>query len=287
MLEHSTQRNDTVNALAALLDDFLLHNKVDVPVLPAVASKVMTMSQSSDTDAKKLAQLIQGDQAMAAHVMKVANSPVYSSGGSLVSLQQAIARLGFAMISDIAVSVSVGAKLFDVPDFKTEIASMWQHALATALWSKEIARVCRNNVEAVFLCGLLHSIGHPSSLQKIIELKESSEQKVSRDQCMDLVQNYQQEFGLQIVEEWKMPTLVCDVLKYFYDFKNSGDAIETTATVVTGSYFARFMLWPGQVSEDDLRELETLEAINLYPDQIDELIEKYDSVQMSMETMSV
>ncbi len=286
MFDQAIELNEKTKAIAALIDDFLVHSNVDVPVLPTVVSKVITASKNPATDARRLAALLQSDQAVAAHIMKIANSPFYSYGGPLVSLQQAIARLGLTMISGVAVSFSFNAKMFEAPGYETEITEMWQHALATALWSKEIARACRKNVEAVFLCGLLHSIGRPSSLEKVVQVTGDSDNDFSREECLGLVEKYQQKFGMQIVDEWKMPTLVCDVVKHFYDFENAGDAMDATAIVFTASKFATFMLAPDLVSEDDLRDLETLEAINLYPDQIESLIEKFEDIKISMEMMS-
>lgn len=285
MFDQAIELNEKTKAIGALIEDFLLHSKVDVPVLPEVASRVMTASKDPETDARKLAAMLQADQSMAAHIMKIANSPAYSSSGNLVSLQQAIARLGMSMISEIAVSISINAKMFEAPGFEKEIAKMWQHSLATALWSKEIARTCRKNVEAVFLCGLLHSIGRPSSLEKIVKVTGESENEFSREECVGLAEKYQQAFGQQIVEEWKMPTLVCDTVKYFYEFAKAGDSAELTAIVVTGSKFATYMLSPDLVSEEDLMDLETLEAINLYPDQVESLLEKFEDIKTSMETM--
>lgn len=283
MFDAAIELNEKTKAIAALIDDFLLHGHVEVPVLPTVVSKIITASKDSATDARRLAAVLQSDQAVAAHIMKIANSPFYSYGGALVSLQQAIARLGLTMISGAAVSFSANAKMFEAPGYEADIAEIGQHSLATALWSKEIARVCRKNVEAIFLCGLLHSIGRPSSLEKIVQVSGESGNGISREECLGLVEQFQQKFGLHIVDEWKMPTLVCNVVKHFCDFEKAGDAMEATAIVITASKFATAMLTPDLVSKDELMNLETLETINLYPDQIESLIENFEDIKISME----
>ncbi|MEE2643037.1 MAG: HDOD domain-containing protein [Planctomycetota bacterium] len=273
------------NSLASLLSDAIEQNQLEVPMLPTVATRVITLTQDPDTDARHLSDLIQGDQSLAAYVMKIANSPAYTPDGNLVSLQQAIARLGMKNIAEIAITASVNSKTFAVPEFESEISLLWDHSLATALWSKEIARICRKNVECVFLCGLLHSIGKPAALQKVVELANRHQISTEPDLCMKLVDQFHRKIGIEVVQKWAMPKAVVDVLSNFDDYRNSEHSMEPTAIVVTGSAFATYMLQPELISEKALVEMESLEIINLYDDEVEALLAKYCDIRSSMETM--
>ena len=61
--------------------------------------------------------------------------------------------------------------------------------------------------------------------------------------------------------------------------------MEPTAIVVTGSAFATYMLQPELISEKALVEMESLEIINLYDDEVEALLDKYCDIRSSMETM--
>jgi tRNA 2-thiouridine synthesizing protein E len=60
--------------------------------------------------------MISGDQALAAHVMRVAKSAIYQPRHPIESLQHAISWLGMAVVSDIAFTVAVPGKLLNVPE---------------------------------------------------------------------------------------------------------------------------------------------------------------------------
>lgn len=293
MIASSKLKQDSVEELSCLVQTAIANDQLDVPMLPLVASKVITLTQDPKSNAKGLANLIQGDLSLAANVMRTANSAAYTPTANLVSLQQAIARLGMKVIAEIAVCASVNSKTFSAPGFESEISALWKHALATALWSKEVARECRKNVECIFLCGLLHSIGKPASLQKIVDLRDSHGLSVNTAECLNLMEKYQQAIGVKVVSQWGMPRVVVEVLSHLTDQENGGEphggteANEATALVVTGAAFATHMLTPGRMPAQNLFELESLETINLYPDQVQAVLDKYASIRTSMEMMRV
>ena len=51
--------------------------RIDLPVLPQVAGRVMALAGDPSADAARLSALIHQDQALAAHVLRIANSPAY------------------------------------------------------------------------------------------------------------------------------------------------------------------------------------------------------------------
>ncbi|KZX74824.1 hypothetical protein A3715_08670 [Oleiphilus sp. HI0009] len=103
------QQDDAIFELSADLREvgkqilkLLRKGAVDVPLFPKIATDVMRLAKSPDTDAATLADLIQRHTTLAGHVIRVANSPLYTPNASMVSLQQAIARLGLNAICEIS-----------------------------------------------------------------------------------------------------------------------------------------------------------------------------------------
>lgn len=259
--------------------------QLDVPMLPEVASKVVTLSQDPESDAAKLAQLIQSDQALAGHVMHIANSAAYSPNASLVSLQQAITRLGMNLISDIALAASISAKMFKAPGYEARINYIWRHALATALWGKEIARVCRRNVEATFLCGLLHSIGRPVAIQCVLELAKKCDAKLTEAEVLALEAKYQTAVGIAVAQRWQMPLIVSESIEFFHSYEKATLAREQTTMINGGAAFATHLLKPDALSAAALGDLPVLADLNLYDDEIATLMDKKDNIKSTMEAM--
>ena len=117
----------------------LQQDTIEVPLLPEVASKVVRLAQSSDSNAEDLAKLIQSDQPLAGHVMRIANSALYSPNSTMVSLQQAITRLGMQIIADIALAASVNSKMFNAPGYGKYIAAQLKFSLHSGLWAKAVS----------------------------------------------------------------------------------------------------------------------------------------------------
>lgn len=272
--------------LAEMLEQEFKQGQIEVPLLPEVAGRVVHLTQDPESDATQLAQLIQSDQALAGHVMRIANSAAYSPNTSLVSLQQAITRLGMNLISDIALAASISTKMFNTPGFEQDIQLLWRHALGTALWAKEIARHCRFNVEATFLCGLLHSIGWPVALQAILEKIDAEQMACDKACVIALTHHFARPVSLNVLRHWKMPSLIGETITYFDNPNDAPNAPTHTAIVHAASRFARHMISPDQLSQEDLCQSEVLADLNLYPDEVRKLLNLTDDIASTMETMS-
>lgn len=277
-------------------EDLLSSELIEVPMLPDVASQVLSLSNDPDSDAAQLAKLIQGDQALAGHVMKVANSAAYTPNASMVSLQQAIARLGMSLITDIAIASSLNAKLFTAPAFKRRLAEIWSHALYTALWGKEVARISKNNVEASFLCGLLHSIGRPAILQVISEYSAQHEDNIEYDEALVLEEQFHVAFGEIIVKKWNMPIIVQESVQYYQHYD---DAQKNKNQVMVINGAAKLASVKGDVESigesenitdltiDEVLKDTVFSDLNLYEDEIELLKQQQEKVKSGVEAMRV
>lgn len=273
-IELSIEGQKIAQRLASLIES----EDIDVPILPEVANKALMLSQDPESDATAMAKLIQGDQSLAGHVMRIANSVAYTPLTNLVSLQQAVARLGMGTISEIALSASISAKLFKTPGYEQHSTAQWQHALATGLWAKEIARQTRSNVEVAFLAGLLHSIGRPASLQTILDLLKQHDVTLSRDEVMQLENSYQHQVSSMVVNSWKMPALVIAAVEHYGAYANAPTAATQAAQVSAAIQYATHMLTPEELARETLLTSPVLAALNIYQDEAEGLLDRTEMV---------
>jgi HD-like signal output (HDOD) protein len=263
------------------------HNdKIDVPVLPETAHKVMVLTQDPDSDAAKLAAIIQSDPTMGGHVMRIANSAAFTPNSNLVSIQQAVARLGMMEISNIALSTSLNSKMFHAPGYEKFIGIIWQHALASALWAKEVARTMRSNVEAAFLCGLLHSIGKPVILQTLADAKPSLPQ-LTQAELEQIYNEFEASYCQNVASKWGLPEIVAEAIGYYKDFTKAPRDNELAATIAFSAQLADLMLFPETIEKDNVLNSSALDVINLYPDQVLTLLTKEPAIQTSMDILSL
>jgi len=282
---------EILTEITTQLERRIAGDMLDVPMLPEVASKVVRLTQSPDSEAADLAKLIQSDPVLAGKVMRTANSALYSPNNSMVSLQQAITRLGMRLIAEIALSASINTCLFNTPGFERHIACHMKHSVAAGLWAKEVARACRKNVEAAFLAGLLHDIGRPVAVQSILEICRQLDYTISRDDVLASENHYQQRIGMRVVEKWEMPESVCHSVKFFHNYKTQHHAQPQTMLVVAGALIAsHFVCEEGDntrcITTEELKDHEVFADLNLYPDNINDILEKEEWVNQTLKTMS-
>ena len=93
---HSTTKSPK-HIIAAVLEERLNSSNLELPVMPRVASKVFTLTNDPKSEVSDLSKLIHSDQSIASHVLRIANSAAYGGGEQIVSLQQAVTRLGMKL----------------------------------------------------------------------------------------------------------------------------------------------------------------------------------------------
>jgi len=285
------------NEIGQQLLHLIEQDEIEVPMLPEVASKVVQLVQRPDSNAAALSALIQGDQVLAAKVMQIANSALYRTGpgvDNMMSLQQAITRLGLTLIGEVALAASINSSMFDAPGYEQHIKKTLRRSLATGLWAKEIARITRKNVEAAFLSGLLHDMGRPVVVQSVVAIAKSMGVTPSRDEVSALENEYQRRIGLKVVKDWEMPTSVCEVVQYFDNYQDQAGDQTQIMIVVAGDLLATVVgLARDETGELDMEEIagqllseDVFTELNFYPDDIDALVQKAEQVTSTAESMS-
>ncbi|MGH2570930.1 MAG: HDOD domain-containing protein [bacterium] len=158
-------RDREVHGLPASIDtrqiDRILAVTGDLPPVPHVAARVMELVSRQDTSVRELQQAIASDQALAASILRTANSVFYSFDQKISTLSHAIVILGFRAVQSMAVAaasrslfVKRGAR------FGPKERFLWEHSFGCAMACRQIARaVGFEKEEAAFLAGLLHDIG--------------------------------------------------------------------------------------------------------------------------------
>ncbi len=275
------------HSIAEQLTTAIDNKCIDVPILPTAAQQVISITQDPDSDAAKLAKIIQSDPTLSGHVMRISNSAAYTPNSNLISLQQAITRLGMVEISNIALSTSLNSKMFKAPGYEEHIGYIWKHALMTAIWSKEVARKLRTNVEAAFLCGLLHCIGKAVILQTIADFRTSNDSVMGDYDLQKLFNLHESQVSHVVALEWGLPEILTEAITYYNNFKNAPSCAEVAAIVLFGHQIASHTLDPDNYSREDLNNSDALELVNLYPEEVDELIEQTESIKVTMGALSV
>jgi putative nucleotidyltransferase with HDIG domain len=261
--------------------------EVELPLLPQVASQVMALTSDPSADAARLSSLIHQDQALAAHVLRIANSPAYMPRSPVVSLQHAVAMLGINLLSEIAFTASLKTGAFQVPGHEDEVKRLWRHSLASGAFGKEVARARRVNVESAYLCGLLHGIGKPVVLRTVATLTREKKLPVDKPEFGVLIEGYHTRVGGLIAEKWGLPKQVAEAIHYYADYDHAASFRQECMLTCVADRLATHLLSPDDMPEEPLRDHPVFAELNLYPNDIDQLIAGKDKVLAMVNAMNL
>lgn len=258
-------------ALPHHIDELLRGGKYDAPVLPEVAQAVLRQTSSDDCDPRALADTLKRDAAMAAGVLRMANSPAYAPSMPISSVAQAVARLGLQTIRRIAVTVACESRVFRVKGRENEGRALYFRSTVGAFVAQELARSLRLNVEDAFMGGLLHDLGEIILLGLVAEL-EASGIPASLDAVRAVLAQRHADVGAAAVERWALLPRVVTAIRHHHDV--SGEPDRAAALLfVSDQIVATFL---DQVPLDVTTLAPALESLNLYEEDVQALTARRD-----------
>lgn len=256
----------TSRRLCEALEERLLSGSLELPLLPTTATTVLQACADEQADARELAQLIQRDAALAAHVLRAANSAACGPAEPIVTLQQALSRLGTRAVCEIAVAIAVKGKVFQVEGFEDVAREMWAHSARAGAWAREIARQRRRGVESSFLAGLLHDVGRPVVLQAAAELARGS--ALGTAAAVAVTDPLHARVGAGLIGRWGLSEALQLAAGGHHDPEGLGGDSEEAWTAQLADRLAH---------GDGAAELfghAAPQALGLYPEDLEELLER-------------
>jgi len=128
-----------------------------IRAIPAAARGVLDLVDDERSTSAGIGEALSKDQALAAHILKVANSALYGCSREIATLTMAVSVLGRRAIRDQTIVVTTRGvyKRFGITE-----KMLWSHAVSTAIGARLIAKRCFPAVaEDAFVCGLMHDVG--------------------------------------------------------------------------------------------------------------------------------
>lgn len=133
-----------------------------LPSLPAVVTRLIEMIDDPLASAMDVAHTLREDPPLTARVLRMANSPVYGGRFRIMSVPQAVLRLGMLEIRNVVMSLGVIRSMLGAGR-RLDYRTFWHHSLTVALAAETLAEVAPrqrdSEDEGVFAAGLLHDIG--------------------------------------------------------------------------------------------------------------------------------
>ena len=129
--------------------------QVDIPARPEALVKLGELLASDTVNLQALGDLIEGDMALAAAVMKTVSSPIYGLRGRVQTVRQAVTYLGIREIS--AVTYEVGLR--SIFPAVAELNAVWERASVRGLLMGRLAQELGMDAWSAHTAGLFEECG--------------------------------------------------------------------------------------------------------------------------------
>jgi len=214
----------------------------NLPSPSGVALEIVRLTQIDNISVDDILHPIKADPVLAGRLLKLANSVSYAGDQAIVSLRDAVVRLGFNILPKLAMSLSIldanrtgFCKQFDYQTF-------WSTALIRALTVQQLSKHCKSIApEEAFTVGLISKIGQLALAQIYPKeyadcLQSFADQCNERDFCKECEQKShcvqsakqklleqeracfgidQNQITLNMLEDWGMPDYVLESVRLF------------------------------------------------------------------------
>ncbi len=267
--------------LSAAITAEIESGELELPLLPTSAMQVFHLASDADADIGKVAGMIETDQKLATGVLRVANSVAYSPRQEIVTLRQAIMRLGLKSLCEIVLGAAFKATVFSDDRYMEPMERYWRTGIGAALWAKELARLRRKNVETAYLCGMLHNVGQPMTLKIISGMEDAPP---FDDALSEVIGRHATQVGGILADRWQLPEVVKTCITYHDNFEAAENYRDEACAVR-----AAVELLNSSSEEDEdpaalLMSQPCFQELNIYPDDLAGLLGQRSRLALALES---
>lgn len=202
----------------------ILSNLSGLPPMPQIVFKAHAIMEDPNSSTKKVAELIETDQAIAAKVLKMANSAYYGMSGKVSSIQHAAVVLGDRALGELVTlagtSNLLGSKLYG---YAMDSGELWRHSMTVAFGAKIMAQRHMPKLENdAFSVGLIHDVGKLVLDRPVLNRKSLFDEFMAAgDKTFLSAENRilgfdHAEIGYDICQQWQIPDTLSQAIRYHH-----------------------------------------------------------------------
>lgn len=197
----------------------------DLPSLPMITLQVIKLTDDSKTTIPQISNVISQDQAMAAKILRMANSAYYGFARSISSITDAVIILGFKSIRDLVFAATMHDFVNkELTGYALAKGELWKQSIVCAMVGANISkRINYKNHDEVFASGLLHDIGKVILNIYMNDTFDLVLQKVNQDKVPFMVAEKEilgfdhAAVGAAVANKWNLPEALVEAIAYHHN----------------------------------------------------------------------
>ena len=208
------------------LMDVLL-NLRRLPTLSPVALMLMQSLNEDEPNVERISKIIADDPPITSMILKLANSAMYEARRTIITVQDAVVRLGFKEIRRLAIDCALVNHLTEMPKGLLNLVDFWEHSISVAFCIEEIqiaAHVLEKNGSKAHVVGLLHDIGRLITASYMPEVHQQFGDDSSEIDSGEKITVWEKEtigldhaqIGAAILENWGVPMEIVNGVRFHH-----------------------------------------------------------------------
>lgn len=205
--------------------------RVQIPMMPRVAVQLQRAGSDPRASIRQLAGIIESDPAVAAEVMRVANSPFYRSLVASKSVRSAVSKMGLSGTRDVVMMVTFRGRVLKAHHaLQQEARALWEHSVGAGYLARLLAAELKLDPDVAFTAGLFHDVGKLVLLDVAVSLSREHRRDVtpSRQALARAFQAHHVSAGVLVAERWN---LTPDVIAIVTDHHRPPAGLEQEAYI--------------------------------------------------------
>lgn len=199
---------------------------IELPSLPDIALKVRAAVNDPSKGLNQIAKLLEMDPNIAATVIKIANSSIFTGYRLTSSCMEAVARLGLHVVQNLVICVAVN-NLFSAPNsqLQYQLKKILDHSRRVGAISYVLGSIIKGKqAEKAMLAGLISQIGTLPIISYLSRIPELKENPKFTDR---IVKKLSGQVGKIVLQQWNFDEeLICipeNMDNWFRDEKPEAD----------------------------------------------------------------
>lgn len=199
--------------------EFARDNNITLPVFHDTAQKLLAAARTGEYRQDEIIEAIEGEQALAAEVLRTANSAFYFGLGEARTIKAAITRLGIVQVANIVVMATERDRYrARHPFLGNMMVQLWQHASSTAIAAGWIAGRLRypHLAEEVFIGGLVHDVGkllQVRVLDEMLAARAIDTGQLAPELVREVLAQGHTQIGHELLTSWHLPDVYCAIVR--------------------------------------------------------------------------
>jgi HD-like signal output (HDOD) protein len=209
---------------AAPIGDWLTPQNTAIPVLPALANRVIEIANDPEVSLVQLANIIGKDQVLASRLLQMANSAQWAPMQGIATIPEAVVRIGVAGVRNMVFTVCFSSRMYDPAIYGEQGRLLIEHGIGTAYLARMVAEQAGEAEDEAFLYGLLHDIGKLLILKLAHDFKRRTGTTVPPDEVSAALVEHHASFGGITLKRWGLPGNLEEPIRCHHDHQAATSA---------------------------------------------------------------